>query len=113
MKEHLRKADFIIYAIAILLIAAALLYSPSAGNTLEVKAGDLIYAFPLDKNGIYSVEGAIGTTEIEILDGRARIISSPCPNKTCISSGFQNTLVCLPNKVIATVNAGAIDESTF
>ena len=41
--------------------------------------------------------------DIEIKDGRVRITDSPCPNKTCISQGWHNPLVCLPNKVMISV----------
>ena len=113
MQKKLRIADYAVYAASAVIILISLVHSPAKGASLEVKAGDRIYSFPLDKDGVFSVEGDLGPTEIEIKDGRARIISSPCPNKTCISSGFQSTLVCLPNRVIATSDQGAIDESTF
>lgn len=113
MRKWFKPADCIIYLAIIAFIIASSAYSPRNGSNLSVRAGDALYSFPLDKDAIYSVEGEIGKTEIEIKDGRARIISSPCPNKTCISSGFQNTLVCLPNKVIAEISKGDVDESTF
>ena len=43
-----------------------------------------------------------------------RIIDSPCPNKTCVAQGWHNPLVCLPNKVMITIEsdggAGAVVE---
>lgn len=84
------------------------------GNTLHVQAADNEYRFPLDKNGIYEVEGEIGTTVIEVRDGRARFLSSPCPNETCVLEGFQDFIVCLPNKVIASTESdeGDVDATT-
>ena len=113
MRKSPKPADCIIYLAIIAFIVASSIYLPEKGSSLSVKVGDSVYSFPLNKNAIYAVEGEIGETEIEIRDGRARIISSPCPNKTCISSGFQNTLICLPNKVIAEISKGDVDESTF
>ena len=53
----------------------------------------------------------VSTTEIEIRDGRARVISSPCRNGICMEAGWSGTLCCLPNKIIATTTAdeGALD----
>jgi hypothetical protein len=67
---------------------------------------------PLGKNQIIPVEGRLGVTQVEILDGRAHIHSSPCQNKICINSGFiQSTnrvAACLPNRVILKVQSNSI-----
>ena len=60
---------------------------------------------------VVSPEGCtIETGAIEIKDGRARIVSSPCPNGTCMKAGWSSTLCCLPNKIIAVSTAsGDVD----
>jgi hypothetical protein len=67
---------------------------------------------PLAKNQIIPVEGRLGVTHVEILDGRAHIHSSPCQNKVCIKSGFiQSTdrvAACLPNRVVLKVQSNSI-----
>ena len=67
---------------------------------------------PLSKNQIIPVEGRLGVTHVEILDGRAHIHSSPCQNKVCIKSGFiQSTnrvAACLPNRVVLKVQSNSI-----
>lgn len=67
---------------------------------------------PLAKNQIIPVEGRLGVTHVEILDGRAHIHSSPCQNKVCINSGFiQSTdrvAACLPNRVVLKVQSNSI-----
>ena len=95
--------DVITFTLYIAVIILSLLFIPRKGNSLKVKAENKEYIFSLENDGIYSVDGTIGETEFEIKDGKARIINSPCPNKTCVSSGWSTTLVCLPNKVIATI----------
>ncbi|MGV7221663.1 MAG: NusG domain II-containing protein [Nitrospinales bacterium] len=68
---------------------------------------------PLTKNQIIPVEGRLGVTQVEILDGRAHIHSSPCQNKVCIKSGFiQSTnrvAACLPNRVVLKVQSNSIE----
>ena len=93
-------AAFMIYAAA---LALSLLLVPERSDTLYVEADGVEYAYSLSDDGIYSFTGPLGETEIEIRDGRARVVSSPCPGKTCIESGWSRTLCCLPNKVIAVV----------
>lgn len=73
------------------------------GSRVVVNAAGTRYEYSASQNGTYSVSGELGPTTFEIKDGRVRIIDSPCPNKTCISQGWHNPLVCLPNKVMITV----------
>lgn len=113
MLKKLKLLDFIILILTIILIACSFKLNKRDGAYLIVEADGTNYEFSLSKDGEYSVDGVLGETVIEVKDGKARIISSPCPNKTCITSGYQTTLICLPNKVIATVGDSTIDESTY
>ena len=59
---------------------------------------------PLAQDQKTHVKGPLGLTEIEIKDGRARIIRSPCKNKVCIKSGYiryaDRLAACIPNRVV-------------
>lgn len=101
---HLLPIDILI----IFLIAAAGIFLTvrglgQKGSRVLVNAAGVKYEYSVSQNGTYTVAGELGTTTFEIKDGRVRITDSPCPNKTCISQGWHNPLVCLPNKVMITV----------
>lgn len=101
---HLLPIDILI----IFLIAAAGIFLTvrglgQKGSRIVVNAAGVKYEYSVSQNGTYTVAGELGPTTFEIKDGRVRIIDSPCPNKTCISQGWHNPLVCLPNKVMITV----------
>ena len=103
----MRKAvDLVIYILYLAFFIWSLSAAASGGDTLYIEADGREYAFSLSEDGIHEVEGAIGTTVIEIRDSEARIISSPCPNQTCVRSGWSGTLCCLPNRVICTAGRG-------
>jgi len=55
------------------------------------------------KDRITDVEGPLGMPQIEIRDGKARILRSPYKFKVCIKSGYiqyaGRISVCLPNWV--------------
>ncbi|MDR1177021.1 MAG: NusG domain II-containing protein [Treponema sp.] len=57
-----------------------------------------------------SVQGPLGDTVLEINDGQARIISSPCLNQTCVAAGAIHRrgafIACLPNRVMVSVEGG-------
>lgn len=49
------------------------------------------------------VPGPLGHSHIQVRDGQVRFVSSPCPNKLCIHTGWLSqggeVAICLPNKV--------------
>ncbi|PIP71664.1 MAG: hypothetical protein COW89_10700 [Nitrospinae bacterium CG22_combo_CG10-13_8_21_14_all_47_10] len=63
--------------------------------------------FPLTSEQVVHVQGPLGTTEVEIKKGRARIVRSPCKLKVCIKSGYiqyaDRLSACLPNKVVVRI----------
>ena len=75
------------------------------GGCVCVNANGEQYEYSVSADGLYTVEGELGPTTFEIKAGRVRITDSPCPNKTCVAQGWHSPLVCLPNKVIITVES--------
>ncbi len=104
VRFHLLPFDILI----IILVAATGIFLTvrglgKKGSRVLVNAAGVKYEYSASQNGTYTVTGELGDTTFEIKDGRVRITDSPCPNKTCISQGWHNPLVCLPNKVMITV----------
>lgn len=75
------------------------------GPSVEINANGKKYEYSLSQDGIFKVEGKIGTSSIQIKDGKVRIIDSPCPNKNCVHQNWGNLIICLPNNVIVSVKA--------
>jgi hypothetical protein len=80
----------------------------AADARVHITAEGAEYAVvPLGEDRTINVPGPLGTTIVEIRDGRVRVLDSPCPNKTCVSQGWVEepgeTIVCLPNRVSITV----------
>ena len=102
--KKLRLLDFI-FAIAITTLGIFLTVKSFSqkGGVVKVNADGKHYEYSAKQDGIYKVGGPLGITTFEIKDGKVRIIDSPCPNKTCVNQGWHSPLVCLPNKVIITL----------
>lgn len=107
----LRPLDPIIFTLILFLAIFLIKISLSQkSNKVLVKANEKNYEYTLDQEGIFQVEGALGYTTFEIKNHAVRIIDSPCPNKNCVHQGWASPLVCLPNKVIITIeNYGEFD----
>ncbi|NLZ77849.1 MAG: NusG domain II-containing protein [Spirochaetales bacterium] len=74
---------------------------------LSVQTADGIYRYSLKSDRSIVVKGPLGDTHIEIREGKARIVDSACPNKTCtIQSPIDRSgsfIACLPNHVLLTI----------
>ncbi len=99
-----------IFALA-LAFSAVQLGKPKA-DAVHVKAvgNGKTYIFPLDRDGTYSVQGAMGVSIIRIENGAVYFEDSPCPNKTCIQTGKISRpgqwAACLPNDVFIRIEGG-------
>lgn len=119
MKKRNWKAADIFIAAAILLAAAGfLLFADSGSSLIRIVTEEGDYLYPLNQDRLVTVSGPQGNTVIAIHEGKARIVSSDCPNKICMNSeidSYPGTLVCLPNRVIVTIenSQGAVDAASY
>ena len=66
--------------------------------------------YPLNGEITAKLTGREGwTNDLEIRDGKADVVSASCPDKICVRqnpiSEIGETIVCLPNQVIVTIEA--------
>lgn len=106
-----RPLDFLIFAAIISLSIFSLKKAnPQKGSIVHIHSEKGDFQYSLDKNAEYKVEGPLGETIVQVKDRKVRIIDSPCPGKTCISQGYHSPIVCMPNKVIVSIeNYGEFD----
>lgn len=85
------------------------------GIVVVTIAGEEYGQFPLDENIVEKIELPDGSYNIlAIKDGKADITEASCPDGICVRhrkiSKTNQTIVCLPNKVIITIENGAETE---
>ena len=108
MKDHASKKDRktnLIFAGVLLLAALALAlwaYQRPAAATAVLTYGDdnQRMELPLNKNEVYHVDTGHYTVNIQVQDGAARFVDSPCPDHLCEGFGWLrkdgDTATCLP-----------------
>lgn len=74
------------------------------GDTAVIRAGgEVVETVALDRTHHLSVAGPLGTTQIEIEPGRARVAADPSPRQLCVKQGWLTqsgeAALCLPNQV--------------
>jgi hypothetical protein len=102
--------------------SAVVVYGGGGEALVLVKGGGDSWVFPLDAVERVAVSGPLGETVVEIRGGFARIVSSPCVNKTCIAAGtihFRGQwTACLPNRVMVSISGhdktdGSVDAAAW
>ncbi|CCQ90947.1 conserved exported hypothetical protein [Nitrospina gracilis 3/211] len=83
-------------------------YTRTAGDWVVIEVSQKeVKRLPLKVNQLVHVEGPLGETEVQIQDGKARILKSPCSRKLCIKSGYihyaDRIAACLPNRVVVRI----------
>lgn len=109
-----RDAVVLIVALAVTVSSAFAAYrKPKNQAHLVVTAPDGEYIYALDKERKIEVKGQIGTSVVEIIEGTARFLDSPCDNKVCVNHGLLmggfDFAACLPNGIFIMID-GAEDD---
>lgn len=109
----MKALDYIFALIFIVLIAFSFSSFSGGEDEVLIEADGKEYRYPLSEERTVSVLGPLGQTVIEIKDGDVRIIDSPCPNKTCLDTRMGNTICCLPNRVLVTLEASDSEVDAY
>ena len=109
-----RPADTVVVALAALLVGAAwasLWRDDGPAEYAQLSAPDAPdQRLALSADQVRDVQGRIGTSRLEVRDGRVRFIDSPCVGRYCVHAGWLSrsgqVAACLPNGVVVEVTGG-------
>ncbi|VAX12146.1 hypothetical protein MNBD_GAMMA24-1981 [hydrothermal vent metagenome] len=116
------RADIVLLLIAVLALPFIYLYywqPTTAGTTVRIMRGEtLVRELALDNDQEISIKGPLGTSRLQIKNGKIRFISSPCTGKVCIHTGWLSHsgdfTACLPNRIsIEIMGQGEYDSMNF
>ncbi len=75
----------------------------------------LVGMYPLNQPQKISITGVKGGSEIEIREGKVKMIDSCCPNKYCLKTGWIDSqgqiICCVPNKVLIRISGNNNNNS--
>lgn len=113
---RLRRADTVLAATVLgaAALSAVLLWRlPPAGRTVTVQQnGQTVTVLPLATDTDYIVTGVGGASNtVRIRDGRVSVCAASCPDGLCVRhravSRAGESIICLPNRVVVTVDGAA------
>jgi hypothetical protein len=88
------------------------------GTRVVVTIGDQVcFTASLDQQHDVALDGPLGQTRLVVDDQGARILSSPCPRKICISMGSArqtgDLLACVPNRILVRIDSPVDEEASY
>ena len=104
-----RLADGILLVLLVTLTAFSPRFLPAGavGELLTVQTPDIVREIPLNIDDHHPLTGPLGTANLVVEKGSARLENAPCPMKICEAMGSINragqAIVCLPNRIIVKV----------
>ena len=104
---RLTTGDGVILVLALSLVIGsyAAFWGPSLyGNQAAILVnGKHKMSIDLYENRLFKVKGKLGESELQVMDGKIRFLSSPCDGKQCIYQGWISQsgeiAACVPNGV--------------
>ena len=110
--SYFKPLDFPIFALALLVCFLTGFYAYGGRSDVSriiIRGDEKSWIFSSEAEALIHVNGPIGSTAIGIREGRAMILSSPCPGQTCVSAGQLHRngqwVACLPNRVFLFLEA--------
>ena len=80
---------------------------PTAWLPLASTPCNVLLDLPLTKDATYDVDTGYLTVHIQVQDGAARFVDSPCPDHICEHYGWlreeDQTATCLPARAVLTI----------
>lgn len=108
----LKPADYIIIILSVFVCGVSffLAFSGNKGTPLVIITGPQgEYIYPLEENTTVEIQGHQGISVIEIDQGKAGFLDSPCANKTCVASPPISKngewSACLPNGIFMRIES--------
>lgn len=121
VRALLRRMTLLDKAIVLILLvgAAASFFCLGGGaqgeRVVVERGGRILFTAPLGEDRTVSLPGSLGETVLSVHDGRASIVSSPCPLKICMGMGEVSRagelLACVPNELLVRIEGGQEERS--
>lgn len=116
-----QKNDLLL-VLAVLLLAGGiwgytLLTRRAGGRAVVTVDGVEAASFPLSVDRTWTWTGDAGSNTLVISGGAVSVADADCPDQLCVRQGAirytGESIVCLPHRLVVTVDDGDMDESGF
>jgi hypothetical protein len=112
--------DWLVILILLTLSLAGIAWvatAPKGTHVVVTRGEQILFKAPLDQPYSVDLDGPLGQTHLIIDNQGARITSSPCSRKICISMGSArhsgDLLACVPNRIMVHIDSPSTEEAPY
>lgn len=104
LREFYTKADLALVLLLCAVLLAGMVQGNKKGELVEIQGLSVSWQLPLmGPEKSVAVPGPLGKTVVTVGEGRAAVVSSPCPDRICVRTGKitkrGQAIICAPNHV--------------
>lgn len=106
----------LIIVLLVIILISFILYFVTKKDAIKAYVyykDELIQEIDLSIDNTYQVTGENGEVVIEVKDNKIRVIKENSPYHLCSKQGFidnsNQSLICLPNKIVITISGEEVD----
>ena len=114
----MKKRDIILIIVLLVIAGASYLimqtFSADGGKVVVTVDSTVVYEGELSKDDSYDILQSDGSNTVVIKDGKVSMSQADCPDQICVDhkaiSKTGETIVCLPHKVVVSIEDGEESE---
>ena len=113
MRIDMKPGDWLVIFFCLLLIPLTWTlggHGSGKASSVTVMVDDQLQGiYPIYRDKRITIENGAARAVIEIRDSKVRFVSSNCPSKLCVLSGWHyhggDDIVCLPNRIVVSLQS--------
>jgi hypothetical protein len=116
MISYIHWGDYVIitFILAISFFTFPAFKTFSCDTVTVFRDNKIIAEYPLNEKRTFSVDGANGNMEIEIVNNSVHVRHSSCPHQICVKEGYisraPGQIVCAPNHILISLKNSHKEE---
>jgi hypothetical protein len=93
------------------IVSIPCLRSHRADTVIVMRDGRIAAEYPLDRDRVFTIDGALGPVQITIRDKAVAVTSASCSRHICVHTApvrhADGQIVCVPNRLVVRIGTSA------
>jgi len=118
LRSETTVADRLVFTVILLLSAGAAFAARSGARPAREAVVTVnrkpVFSLRFDQEGVYQIDAPLGPVQVQVHNGKIRVVRSSCPDKICVYerpvTPLGGVIVCAPNRLVIQVRRRAVSS---